>query len=160
MRFPVEQILNLPGMKVLSCQEIDGLGLIIEIEAAVNYCTCPKCGRVSRSIHQNHWRIVQDLPGNTKQVLLRINRRQFKCNSCRKPFSEELDFVDKQRGYTKILAADITKTEAVCERRYLGAGAAGVGDRSQCRGAGRGQTSAKTSQKDGAIRVPSDHDLG
>ncbi len=109
MRFPVEQILNLPGMKVLSCQEIDGLGLIIEIEAAVNYCTCPKCGRVSRSIHQNYWRIVQDLSGNTKQVLLRINRRQFKCNSCRKPFSEELDFVDKQRGYTKRLAADITK---------------------------------------------------
>ena len=85
MRFPVKQILNLPGMKVLSCQEIDGLGLIIEIEASVNYCTCHKCGRVSRSIHQNHWRTVKDLPWNTKQVLLRINRRQFKCKSCLKP---------------------------------------------------------------------------
>ena len=109
MRFPVEQILNLPGMKVLSFQSIDGLGLIIEIEAAINYCTCPKCGLISRSIHQNHWRTVHDLPWNTKQVLLRINRRQFKCKSCRSPFSEELDFIDKQRGYTKRFAANIIR---------------------------------------------------
>ena len=109
MRFPVEQILNLPGMKVLSCQEIEGLGLIIEIEASVKHCTCHKCGRVSRSIHQNHWRTVQALPWNTKQVLLRINRRQFKCSSCRSPFSEELDFVDKQRRYTKRFAVNIIK---------------------------------------------------
>lgn len=109
MRFPVEQILNLPGMKVLSCQEVEGLGVIIEIAAAVQSCTCPKCGQSSRTIHQNHWRIVQDLPWNTKIVLLRINRRQFKCNKCQKPFSEEFDFVGKQRGYTKRLAVDIVK---------------------------------------------------
>lgn len=35
MKFPVQQILNLPGMLVLSCQEIEGMGLIIEIEAVV-----------------------------------------------------------------------------------------------------------------------------
>ena len=75
MRFPVEQILSLPGMKVLSCQEIEGLGLIIEIEAAINYCTCHKCGRVSRSVHPHHWRTIQDIPWNNKQILLRINRR-------------------------------------------------------------------------------------
>jgi len=109
MRFPVEQILNLPGMKVLNCQEVEGLGLIIEIEAAVKYCTCPLCGQVSRSVHPHHWRTIQDLPWNTKQILLRINRRQFKCNFCKKPFSEELDFVDKQRGYTKRFATNIIK---------------------------------------------------
>ena len=94
MRFPVEQILNLPGMKVLSCQEIDGLGLIIEIEAKVKYCNCTKCGQISRSIHQNHWRIIQDLPWSGKPVLLKINRRQFQCKNCRQPFSEDLSFVD------------------------------------------------------------------
>ena len=107
MKFPVEQILNLPGTIVLSCQEIEGVGFIIEIEAVVKYCTCPLCGQISRSIHQNHWRIIQDLPWSQSPVLLRINRRQFKCNFCQKAFSEQLDFVDKQRGYTKRLAADI-----------------------------------------------------
>lgn len=109
MKFSLDKILNLPGMKVLNCHEIEGLGLIIEIEADVNYCTCPSCGQVTRSIHQNHWRIVQDLPWNTSKILLRINRRQFKCKNCQKPFSEHLDFVDKQRGYTKRLAVDIVK---------------------------------------------------
>lgn len=62
MKFYLEKILNLPGMKVLNCHEIEGLGLILEIEANVKYCTCPSCGQVSRSMHQNHWRIIQDLP--------------------------------------------------------------------------------------------------
>jgi transposase len=109
MRFPVEQILAFPGMKVLSCQEIEGLGIIIEIEAEVKYCNCPICGQTTRSIHQNHWRIIQDLPWSNKTVLLKINRRQFKCNKCQKAFSESLDFVDKNRGYTKRLALNIVE---------------------------------------------------
>lgn len=61
MNFPVETILNLPSMKVLGCQEIEGTRLIIEIEANVKYCNCLKCGQISQSIHQKHWRIIQDL---------------------------------------------------------------------------------------------------
>ncbi len=109
MKFSVEQILNIPDMKVLRCQEIEGLGFIIEIEVISRSCTCPKCGQVSHSVHQNHWRIVQDLPWSTSPVLLRINRRQFKCKNCQKPFSEELEFIEKQRGYTKRFAAHIVK---------------------------------------------------
>lgn len=108
MRFPIKQILNLPEMKVLSCLEIEGLGLIIEIEAEVKYCTCPSCG-LTNSIHQNHWRMIQDLPWSAKTVLLKINRRQFKCNKCQKVFSESLYFVDKNRGYTKRLALNIVE---------------------------------------------------
>ena len=125
MKFPVEQILNLPGMKVLNCQEIEGLGFIVEIEADCSCCTCPSCCQVSRSIHQNHLRIIQDLPWSTSPVLLRINRRQFKCNNCQKVFSEDLDFVDKQRGYTKRLASDIvqqvldSKISSVAKRNDL-----------------------------------------
>lgn len=96
-------------MKVLSCQEIEGLGLIIEVEAEVKYCTCPSCGQITNSIHQNHWRMIQDLPPSTKTVLLKINRRQFKCQNCQKVFIEHLNFVDKNRGYTKMLALDIVE---------------------------------------------------
>lgn len=109
MKFSVEQILNLPGIKVLSCQEIEGLGLIIEIQAASKSCTCPKCGKPSHSIHQNHWRNIQDLPWGNQAVILRINRRQFRCKNCQKPFSEDLDFVKRQRGYTKRFAQAIVE---------------------------------------------------
>ncbi|MBD2275152.1 ISL3 family transposase, partial [Nostoc sp. PCC 7120 = FACHB-418] len=50
-----------------------------------------------------------DLPWNKKPVLLKINRRQFKCHKCKKVFSEQLDFVDKSKGYTKRLATDIVQ---------------------------------------------------
>ena len=109
MKFPVEQILDLPGMKVLSCQDIEGFGLIIEIQADSKSCTCPRCGKASYSIHQNHWRNIKDLPWSNQSVILKINRRQFRCKNCQKPFSEDLDFVDKQRGYTKRFAIEIVK---------------------------------------------------
>jgi transposase len=39
-----------------------------------------------------------------RPVFLEINRRQFKCSKCKKPFSEDLEFVSKKRTYTKRLA--------------------------------------------------------
>lgn len=36
MKFSVEQILSLPGIKVLSCQDIQGFGLIIETQSDSN----------------------------------------------------------------------------------------------------------------------------
>ena len=109
MKFNVEEILNLPDMKVLDCQEIEGIGIVITIEKSVNYCSCPTCGRITQSIHQNHWRTIHDLPWSEKTVLLKINRRQFKCNKCKKVFSEKLDFVGKNKAYTKRLAVDIVQ---------------------------------------------------
>jgi transposase len=109
MKFPVEQILNLPDMKVLDFQEIEGGEIIITIEKSVNYSTCRSCGKITHSIHQNHWRIIHDLPWNKKPVLLKINRRQFKCHKCKKVLSEQLDFVDQSKGYTKRLATDIVQ---------------------------------------------------
>jgi transposase len=52
---------------------------------------------------------VQDLPRGERSVLLRINRRQFRCKNCQKVFSEKLDFVDKQKGYTQRLAKKIVE---------------------------------------------------
>jgi transposase len=56
-----------------------------------------------------NWRNIKDLSWNNQPVVLRINRRQFRCKNCQKPFSEDLDFVDKQRGYTKRFAIEIVQ---------------------------------------------------
>lgn len=109
MKFTIEQILNLPDMKVLDFQEIEGEEIIITIEKSVNYSTCPSCRQITQSIHQNHWRMIHDLPWSKKPVLLKINRRQFKCHKCKKVFSEKLDFVAESKRYTKRLATDIVQ---------------------------------------------------
>jgi len=56
------------------------------------------------------------LPFGEKPVFLEVNRRQFKCETCKKPFSvreasrrEELDFVRKKRTYAKRLANQTIK---------------------------------------------------
>jgi transposase len=53
--------------------------------------------------------MIHDLPWSEKPVLLKINRRQFKCHKCKKVFSEKLDFVEKSKGYTKRLATNIVE---------------------------------------------------
>ena len=68
-----------------------------------------RCGQASHQVHQNHRYLVKDLPISGQAVYLEVNRRQFKCKNCGKPFSEELDFVAKRRQYTSRLAQEIVR---------------------------------------------------
>ncbi len=101
------EILNIEGIKVISQRQHEGIGIILQIEPIGKESVCPRCGTKSHRVHQNHRYIVKDLPGGEKALFLEINRRQFKCEKCRKPFSEDLDFIKKRRNYTKRLATQI-----------------------------------------------------
>jgi transposase len=101
------EILNIEGIKVISQRQHEGIGIILKIESIGKESNCPRCGTKSHRVHQNHRYLVKDLPWGEKPVFLEINRRQFKCEKCRKPFSEDLDFIRKRRNYTKRLAAQI-----------------------------------------------------
>jgi transposase len=98
------ELLNIEGIKVISQRQHEGIGIIFQIEPIRKESVCPRCRTKSHRIHQNHRYIVKDLPWGEKPVFLEINRRQFKCEKCRKPFSEDLDFIRKRRNYTKRLA--------------------------------------------------------
>ncbi|RCJ33233.1 transposase [Nostoc minutum NIES-26] len=98
------ELLDLKDVKVISHRIHDGIGMILQTESKKSCSTCPRCGTKSHRLHQNHRYIVKDLPFGEKPVFLEINRRQFKCEECKKPFSEKLDFVSKKRTYTKRLA--------------------------------------------------------
>ncbi len=101
------ELLNIDGIKVISKRQHEGIGIIFQIEQMNSYSICPYCRTLSRRLHQNHRYLVKDLPLSGHPVYLEINRRQFKCDLCRKPFSEELTFVKKKRSYTLRLAEDI-----------------------------------------------------
>jgi transposase len=87
------EILNLSGVKVISHRQHQGIGIILQIESIDKESSCPRCGATCHRLHQNHRYVVKDLSWGELQVFLEINRRQFKCSRCKKPFSEELDFV-------------------------------------------------------------------
>lgn len=103
------ELLNIKGIKVISKRQHEGIGIILQVEPLNKESICPHCGTLSYRLHQNHRYLIKDLPLSGQPVYLEINRRQFKCDSCRKPFSEELDFVNKKRSYTSRLAQDIVK---------------------------------------------------
>ncbi|TBR56772.1 hypothetical protein B4U84_28585 [Westiellopsis prolifica IICB1] len=85
------ELLNLSGVKVISQRQHQGIGIILQIEPINKESICPHCGTKSHRLHQNRRHIVKDLPWGEQQVFLEINRRQFKCETCDKPFSEDLD---------------------------------------------------------------------
>ncbi|ASC70360.1 transposase family protein [Halomicronema hongdechloris C2206] len=96
----LSELLGLSGIDVESYQESED-GLILEVEAHRDTAICPRCGTLSHHLHQNHGYLVRDLPiSHYRKTWLRVNRRQFKCSTCGKPFSEELEFVGARRVYT------------------------------------------------------------
>ena len=98
------ELLNLEGVNVYSHRQYEGIGIILQIEAIEKESICGRCGSKSNKIHQNRRHIIKDLAWGEKAVFLEINRRQFKCEKCQKPFSEEMGFVKERRTYTKRLA--------------------------------------------------------
>jgi transposase len=119
------ELLALERVKVIAHSQYESLGIILHLEAGQKESICPRCGRKSLRLHQNHRYLVKDLPLSGQPVYLEVNRRQFKCDSCRKPFSEELDFVKRGRHYTKRLAVEIVgqvlenDIQSVAKRSYV-----------------------------------------
>jgi transposase len=104
------EILNIQGIKVIQMSQLPGIGIILQVESIHGESHCHHCGTKSNRLHQNHRYVVKDLSWGEQPVFLEINRRQFKCQKCGKPFSEKLDFVNNRRTYTKRLANTIIKS--------------------------------------------------
>ena len=102
------QLLNLPGIEVEDYRDFSSQ-LILEVEAVTTQATCPRCEQISCHLHQNHWYLARDLSISGRTVFLKVNRRQFKCQTCKKPFSEALDFIGERRRYTDRFAEMIVK---------------------------------------------------
>lgn len=92
------QLLSIPNYKVVGMEVTDTITL--SIQSTVEGDKCPICGTYCTDLHENHPRIVRDLPISGKECYLRFVRRRFFCNRCNKPFSESLSFVKERRNYT------------------------------------------------------------
>lgn len=103
------QLLGLSGVDVESYEE-SGDELILSVERHSESASCPCCHSLSTRLHQNHGYLVRDLPiSRYRKTWLKVNRRQFKCRECGKPFSEPLDFMGARRKYTDRYAAAVVQ---------------------------------------------------
>ena len=83
--------------------------MILHVEVHFPKSICPRCFQGSSHLQQNHWHFVRDLNLFEKSILLKVNRCQFKCHNCQKPFSEELDFMGSRCRCTDRFAEMIVK---------------------------------------------------
>lgn len=100
------KILNLSTVIVedrLETEETIILSVIVKNKTAV----CPRGAQKSRRLHQNKTHLVRDLPITNREVILKVNRLQFKCEGCKKPFSKILDFVEIRKIFTQKYAQSI-----------------------------------------------------
>ncbi|WP_445301367.1 transposase family protein [Microcoleus sp. Pol11C2] len=97
-------ILNLPGVVVEDYKQT-GETLILVIKSQKTTASCPVYSLSSHHLHQIYRYLVRNLPIGNREVMLRVNRRRFKCKNCRKPFNESLAFLEKKlpRDMHKVL---------------------------------------------------------
>ncbi len=86
------KLLKLEGIKVENYQLTEGIGILLYLENSQKKVVYPHCGQTTDKLHQNHFFVVRDLPLGEQQVYLQVNRRQMRCDSCEKIFSEELEW--------------------------------------------------------------------
>lgn len=108
MKKIMTNLLNLAGVIVEDSKETEET-LILSVKVEKKMAVCPRCGQSSHRLHQNQRHLVRDLPMGNREVILRVNRRRFKCENCLKPFSEILDFVGEKKTFTHRYAQNITK---------------------------------------------------
>src|SRR4028119_767753 len=108
MKRLMTKLLGLPGVIVEDSIETEST-IILSVRASSKTAVCPRCGQISRRLHQNKKHLVRDLPITNREVILQVNRRQFKCEGCKKPFSEILDFVENKKSFTNRYAQAITE---------------------------------------------------
>jgi transposase len=96
----ISQLLNLPGVTVQGCSEVEGF-ICIHLEMTSSGACCPHCGKYSEERHRERRILIRDLPTFGQKVLLKVPRRQFYCYSCQCYFTEELEFLNPHRHHTK-----------------------------------------------------------
>lgn len=77
-------------------QEVLHLWCVYRDDVAI----CPRCGEVSENVHEEKQRCIRHLDIWGKKTYLHFYSRRFSCESCEKPFTEELSFVEGYRRHS------------------------------------------------------------
>jgi transposase len=96
----LSRLLGLPGMVVTSyalAQENEREIVHIFCEHAYEVAVCPRCGQVATGVHERQERCIRHRSLWGKATFVHFPARRFACETCGKPFSEELSWIESQR---------------------------------------------------------------
>ncbi|MBD2137269.1 transposase family protein [Anabaena sp. FACHB-1237] len=94
------KLLNLPEVQVESWHNSDH-SLCFNLSILASGIDCPYCHKYTAELHQVRPILVRDLPTCGQQVYLNLPRRQFYCRLCQRYITEQLEFINWRRNYTK-----------------------------------------------------------
>ena len=106
MIIPTEQLLNIPGIRVLSVR-VEAHTIKCEIESTPGYSMCHRCGQKATEFHGYDPALeVRHLPLCGRPVILRLRPKRYRCRYCEGVVTttERPDWHDSKSGCTKAFA--------------------------------------------------------
>jgi transposase len=103
---PTEQLLNIPGIRVLSVK-YDEHKIECQIELTQGYSLCHKCGQKATEFHEHGPELeLRHLPLYGRQVILRLRPKRYRCLYCEGAVTptERADWYNAKAGCTKAYA--------------------------------------------------------
>ena len=121
-------LLGLPGMVVTeyAIEKQEGREVLHIFSQHENeVAVCPNCREISTGVHESEERCIRHLDIWGKATYVHFPARRFDCKKCKKPFSEELPWIESKRRTSTAYELHIyqqsqhTDIEAVAEREGL-----------------------------------------
>ena len=106
MTIPIEHLLNIPGIRVLSVK-YDEHKITCQIESTQGYSICHTCGRKATEFHEHGQELeLRHLPLCGRQVILRLRPKRYRCLYCEGAVTttERADWYDAKAGCSKAYA--------------------------------------------------------
>jgi transposase len=100
MLFFLENLLDLPNVRIRNVIK-EGKEAFLLLGCLKEEVTCPHCSNPTDELHQTRSLLVRDLPISGQDIYLKVPRRKFYCKPCQKFFTENLEFMEERRKYTK-----------------------------------------------------------
>lgn len=95
-----EGLLCLSQLKV-DWVEASPTKIILHCHHESSHGVCPQCSQVTTQLHEYTNREVRDLNILEKEVWLHLWVKHYVCKNCKRYFSEDFDFVEPNKSYTK-----------------------------------------------------------
>src|SRR5256884_5426096 len=106
MIIPTEQLLNIPGIRVLSVR-VEAHSITCEIESTQGYSMCHRCGQKATEFHGYDQALeLHHLSLCGRPVILRLRPKRYRCRYCEGAVTttERAEWYDAKAGCTKAYA--------------------------------------------------------